>query len=326
MKKRLLILTMVLIVCLSIFGCSSNDNAISNENNETNVVEETSTNEAVESETPEEEVYGDYSGYMWEVKYGDATVYLFGSIHMADDSLYPMSEMVESAFKASDILAVEADISDMKAVQSIAPLLMYEGEETVYDHLSDEGVVKFESIMAEIGLKPKLFEKIKIWALGSNLLAMQLNESIYSANEGVDLYFINKAHDMKKEVAELEGVEFQINMMNSFTDLQQENLFISGLGTTEETIADFEELYQYYLEADIEKMTTYMFGTENEMTSDSEVEDAMLKDRNLGMTDKIEEYLTTDKTYFVVVGTAHYFGDESVVKYLRDRGYTVERK
>lgn len=322
MKKRLLLLSLCILMIFT-FGCGSN----STSDDVINAVElQNSTPVAEEVETVEEVVtYGDYNGYFWEIQSGDATVYLFGSIHMADKALYPMSEHVEKAFEASDVLGVEADISDIGAIQSTIPLMMYEGDETVYDHLSEEGIVKFEAICEELNLKPQLFQKFRVWAVGSNLMSLQLAKSPYSAEDGVDLYFINKAKEMAKEVVELEGVSMQLELINEFTDYEQEVTFLSTLGTTEETVADFEVMYNHYLSADVEQMTNFLFDPEAAAFEDN-VEDKLLRDRNIGMADKIESYLQTDKTYFVVVGVAHYLGDESVIRYLEDKGYTINRK
>jgi len=268
--------------------------------------------------------YGDYEGYFWEVTKDDATVYMFGSIHMADESLYPMSEKVEMAFENSDILGVEADISDTSAIQSLISLMMYQGDDTVYNHLSDEGISKFEAICDELGYNPKLLQKFKVWSLGSNLLALQLMQSPYSAEEGVDMYFLEKAKNINKEIIALEGLEYQINLINDFTDEQQETAFLLGLGTTEETVADFDEMYQLYLDADEVAMTEYLYSDETGFAE--EVEDKMLHDRNVLMTEKIVSYLETDKTYFIVVGLAHYLGEDSVVNMLEKQGYEVKRK
>ncbi|MCH4888279.1 TraB/GumN family protein [Acidaminobacter sp. JC074] len=313
MKK---IITLILCFVLVLVGCQSNEANNQAINNEISVED---TKEAV---LPLE--YGDYEGYMWEVSKGDATVYMFGSIHMADESLYPMSEKVEKAFYEADVLGVEADISDGKAVEATLPLMLYKGEETVYDHLSPEGIEKFESICKEAGVNPLMLQRFKVWALGSNLLALQLSESPYSALEGVDMYFLQKANEMEKEIAALEGLEYQINLINDFTDAEQESAFLLGLGTTEETVQDFNTMYELYLAADDEKMTEYLFTGEGGFSDD--VEDKMLHDRNILMTEKIESYLETDKTYFVVVGLAHYLGEDSVIKMLNDKGYDVKRK
>jgi len=263
MKKRILIISMILIVLMSVIGCSNDVNQNTNEvvlneqtANEQAINEENTTAETAEV-VEEAVVYGDNKGFLWEVKNEDATVYLFGSIHMADESLYPFHETVEKAFESSDILGVEADVSDIKAIQALAPYLMYEGEDTVYNHLSEAGIEKFEAICSEINLKPKLFEKFRVWVVGSNLMAMQLMKSEFSGSEGVDMYFLDQAKKTSKDVEELEGMLFQLEMMNGFTDEQQESLFLSSLGTTEESIEDFRELYEIFLTGDEQVMTDY---------------------------------------------------------------------
>jgi len=45
------------------------------------------------------------------------------------------------------------------------------------------------------------------------------------------------------------------------------------------------------------------------------------------MADNIESLLKTEgsSTYFVVVGAAHYIGDNSVINILEDKGYVITR-
>jgi uncharacterized protein YbaP (TraB family) len=51
-----------------------------------------------------------------------------------------------------------------------------------------------------------------------------------------------------------------------------------------------------------------------------------MDERDLLMTDKIEEFLNADngETYFVVVGALHLAGDNSIADLLETRGYSVE--
>ena len=51
----------------------------------------------------------------------------------------------------------------------------------------------------------------------------------------------------------------------------------------------------------------------------------LITDRNVGMADKVEEYMQGDKTYFVIAGAAHMIGDDGIPALLRSRGYTVEQ-
>jgi uncharacterized protein YbaP (TraB family) len=51
----------------------------------------------------------------------------------------------------------------------------------------------------------------------------------------------------------------------------------------------------------------------------------LLTDRNYKMAGKIEQYLTTDNTYFVVVGAGHLVGDEGIVRLLQTKGYKTRQ-
>lgn len=311
MKRFIL---MICLIAALAFGCSDNE-----------AVNNMPVEEAVDNTVTivDEGIYGDFKGYLWEIKHGDAKVYLFGSVHLADKSIYPFHEDVEKAYESSDALVVEADVSDTAAIQASANMILLQAGDRVQNHLSQEGIDKFNQITEELGVDPSIFEKFKVWAVGSNLMSLQLMHGGYMGTNGVDMHFLERAQDDGKNIMELESVLFQLELFDDFTDEEQELMFFSSLGTIEETVADFEELYDYYILEDDAKMTDYLFS---ETSETSDMEDAILKDRNVGMADKIDKYLQTDQTYFVVVGLAHYLGEDSVVKYLENKGYTVERK
>jgi uncharacterized protein len=48
-------------------------------------------------------------------------------------------------------------------------------------------------------------------------------------------------------------------------------------------------------------------------------------ERNDAMTQKIDAFLKTPKTYFVAVGAGHLVGERGIVSQLRARNYTVEQ-
>lgn len=297
-KKKLLIILLFIIVIT--IGCK--DNSV----NENNIVEEIN--------------YGDFKGYLWEVENNDAKVYLFGSVHLAESSIYPLHKDVEDAYFSSDYLVVEADITDLTEFQSLSYLMRYEGDDNIYNHLSENGINNFILQCEEIGINPKLFERLKIWAAGSNIMSMQLLNSEYTADAGIDMYFLNKAKD-EKEILELESIKFQLEMFNKFSDKDQEIMFFEEIMNTEDTVDEFKILYNKFLEGDENSISEYLIDP-----SDEKFNDVVLYDRNKGMANKIEEYLQTDKIYFVVVGLGHYIGEKSVIEILKDQGYTVNRK
>ena len=69
-------------------------------------------------------------------------LYLFGSIHASDESMYPLPEYVMKAYKNSDEIAVEFDLieymQDMSnQIESLAKFIIPDGK-TVNDYLELE--------------------------------------------------------------------------------------------------------------------------------------------------------------------------------------------
>ena len=58
----------------------------------------------------------------------------------------------------------------------------------------------------------------------------------------------------------------------------------------------------------------------------SSVWDKLLYERNKNMAIKMENFLTTTETWFVVVGAGHLVGDRGIVELLRARGYAVNQQ
>ena len=52
---------------------------------------------------------------------------------------------------------------------------------------------------------------------------------------------------------------------------------------------------------------------------------AMLKDRNVGMKNKFNEYFNGNKKVFYMVGAAHLIGDDGLASLLEKEGYKVTR-
>ncbi|MBN2795560.1 MAG: TraB/GumN family protein [Clostridia bacterium] len=312
--KRYYYLGIILALVLMMISCQNNEAAATD-----SIEAEHIMNEAIELKDEDP-----FKGYFWEISDDDNTVYLYGSIHMAKEDLYPLSDDVMSAYDSSDYLVVEADVSNVDPVKYAAAVVYETG--TIYDHLSPRGIEKYETICDEMHINPELYQNLKVWVAGSTLMQFQLMRSDYSAGYGIDMYFLNDANKTKKEILALEGMDYQLNLLNNFSDEIQESLFFDSLGTIDETIADFETLYTLFTLEDEKALEAYLIEEDSDLTADPEIEKVMLTDRNLNMANKINEFMADDKDYFVVVGVAHYLGADSVIAYLESMGYTVNKR
>ncbi|UNK19128.1 TraB/GumN family protein [Paenibacillus sp. N3/727] len=266
-------------------------------------------------------------GFMWEVENNGNTVYLVGSMHIADDSFYPLRSEIEEAFVEADYLGVEIDISkaaNEEQQKLIMNMGMYQDGTTLKDHVSKETYAKVEGILKRNGMESNALDAFKPWVVETTMSSLKSAAAGYEAAAGIDLYFIQKAVERKIPVLELESYKSQLGMFDGFSDkLQEKNLnaTLDNFDTLDDTINQMADMWKSGDDQQLLELT-------NSMAVDPEYNKAMLVDRNIGMADKIDGYLKSDKKeeYFIVVGAAHYLGKDGVIQLLRDKGYTVVRK
>ncbi|MFS0873209.1 TraB/GumN family protein [Paenibacillus xylanilyticus] len=266
-------------------------------------------------------------GFMWEVESNGNTVYLVGSMHIADDSFYPLPEEFEEAFAEADYLGVEVDVSkgaDEAQQQLVLDLGTYKDGTTLKDHVSSETYTKLGDVLKKNGLEPNALDAFKPWVVESTLASLKAATAGYEASAGVDLYFIQKAIERKLPVIELESYESQLGMFNDFSKELQEETLSATLDNFDVLDSSVDQMAEMWKTGNDEQLLDFT----NNFSDNEEYNKAMLIDRNIGMADKIDGYLKSDKKeeYFIVVGAAHYLGEHGIVKLLEDKGYTVERK
>ncbi|MFL0248288.1 TraB/GumN family protein [Candidatus Clostridium stratigraminis] len=276
----------------------------------------------------QEKKYGDVKGMFWEVKKGNSTVYILGTDHVGEKKFFPMAQVVEDAFDSSNIVVGEIDSTDTAEMSSAKTLMEYSNSETAMDHLSPAGKEKMNKLCKELNLNPETLLNEKIYAIGLTIQLMQSMSTGFDPAYGIDNHYLFKAKDNGKKIEEMESVKFQFDILNSFSDKEQENEFLLNVGTIEETKKLNDDIFKAYKAGDEEKLKELAFGDKNSAIGDknSNIYKKWVLERNIGMANKIEEYLKTNNTYFVMAGTFHFVGDDSVIKMLRDKGYTVEKK
>jgi uncharacterized protein YbaP (TraB family) len=57
----------------------------------------------------------------------------------------------------------------------------------------------------------------------------------------------------------------------------------------------------------------------------SSMYEKLVDERNRNMASRIEEFLRTKETYFIVVGAGHLVGNKGIIEILRGKGYQVEQ-
>lgn len=226
----------------------------------------------------------------------------------------------------------------------------YEMEESMYETMKPYGVIsQIESFTLLKTMEESKVEEKEISQEDMEELMEMLELFSEGTDYGVDLYFLLKAKADNKEVFELESMEMQYKLLlkgifqNPYEKLSEEeqikklNEVLENYKNPKETKIEIEEIKveeENPVESIKEMLKSWKDGDAEKLSDILEAQGGqeslggnLLGDRDKAMAKKIAELLEADegKTYFIVVGAAHYVTDGMVIDNLKSMGYDINR-
>lgn len=277
----------------------------------------------------------DVEGPLWKLEDEDSTVYLHGTIHLGDKNIYPLAKRVEDAFDNADYLVLE-EVFDKLDQQEMLQAVSYPNGDTIENHLSKESVQLIKNICAEHGI---MYDAIKTWTpfmIYRTLIDYLMESETFDPKYGIDNYWLYRARLSKKEILALDNYNEVYKELGSLSDEDGEVL-IQSLKIVKPDNEDADKsMWEAWKAGDLDKMLAEDEDTSNYTDEEIEVYNnvakisdqynkALIHDRNAIWADKIEEYLNDSKDYFVAGGSAHFYGEGSVIELLEKKGIKVTR-
>jgi len=264
--------------------------------------------------------------FIWRVQSNKSTVYLLGSIHFLKKDVYPLSNAIENAFNASNVLAVEANVNDISGlnVQRLMESAFYPGDDTLERHVSGSTLKTIKEQTEGLGLPVEIVYKQKPWLLGLTLESLALLKSGYDPNYGIDKYFLSKAAD-KKKILELESLDYQIDLLSGLSENEQELFLLQTIKDLKILEREVNALVDAWKTGAADRFASTVTKNLADDRRFIPIYDKLIYKRNRDMASKIEGFLKTKDTYFVVVGAAHLLGDRGIIQLLRGKGYSVDQ-
>ncbi|MDX1806791.1 MAG: TraB/GumN family protein [Paenisporosarcina sp.] len=269
-----------------------------------------------------EEHDGPSEGIFHRIQKDNQTVYLLGSIHIGDQTIYPLNEKIDVAFEKADHLAVEiniGDINETEASQSMMQQGLYQDGTTLSSIVEDEVFNDVVGYLSDLGLNEEMINQFQPWFVTMMLSEVALGKSNLTSENGIDKHFITRATEKKLPIISLESVESQIASISSApVEEQIESLEIT-LDSMDIYEKELSQLLRVWRSGNIDVIAHLRDLSEGS-------DQSAMDERDLLMADKIEGFLNADdgETYFVVVGALHLAGENSIVDLLETRGYSIE--
>lgn len=277
-------------------------------------------------------------GFAWQVKKGDNTIYLLGSIHVGVSDMYPLNNALKEAFSKAETLVVEANIlTQGEQMNQFMQMAMYADGTTIKDHISKETYDKLLKVLELLKLPEDQINQFKVWSVANDLNTINTSQTgtvegaQEAAAQGVDMYFLLRGIGESKNTIELEGLVYQGQLFDNLSVQYQEDYLNAVLDSilnpvTEEEVSqadvvakwqqdwikgdiqEFKASYNKLMESDNDELTEMLFG----------IRDKHMAEKIIMMLDQEGKH-----TYFVVVGAGHFTVTGTVLDQLKEKGYEV---
>ncbi len=265
----------------------------------------------------------------------DSTIYLLGSIHAADDSIYPLNDTIMSSYNNSDYLAVEVDTvaitNDFDLQLELAKKMLYTDGTTIKDYLEEDLYNKMVQLLKDKNSYNTLYDSYKPAFFESLFENIIIDDAGMDANKGIDVHFLNLAKKNGKEILEIETAQFQYDLLLSNPIELDKMMLDDYVNDYETSVTEMKELYEAWKKGDIELLEQKLFESDTNELTDEEItmvnnyNQALIIDRNYGMVRALEQYMSENKNVFCVVGLGHVIGNDGIITLMEKKGYNIEK-
>ena len=258
----------------------------------------------------------------------DKTVYLLGSIHLADTSFYPLRETIGQAYKESDALVVEADViameSDPELQRKVMLESLYPPGQQLKDNIPPKIYTQLQEWLRMRRIPEANFNRMRPAIAMITLSLIEMQARGLDPKAGIDRHFLDQAHKEGKTTLELESVLGQLAMLNSLENpelylkqtldqLSEMDTFVPRM-TNAWKSGDQGDIYDLVIREGMEEHPEY-----------EQLYELLFFKRNREMANKIDELSQRYDTLFVVVGAGHLVGDKSITDLLQGLGFSVKQ-
>ena len=247
-------------------------------------------------------------------------VYLGGSYHALRKSDYPLPGAFEKAFDASTRLAFEIDFKSDGFASSFVKAGLYPRGDQLKNHVNPRTYQYLCRVLAQSKLPQELIATYRPW-----FLAFMLDDpssDAFSSQLGVESFLARRPHAKNKSTTGLESTMEHIRVFSGLNDQESEACLLLSFIDLEGSDAASSRTMAAWRRGDAEGVWRSMQERYRDFPSMAE---RLLTVRNRNWIPKIEGYMHSGKTYFVVVGAAHFGGPNGVLALLRQRGYQIEQ-
>lgn len=262
---------------------------------------------------------------LWKVQGPQATIYLFGTVHVLKPGVTWRSAKIDSAIKAADTLWLEVPNADDQTVMQ--PLIVKYGLDPAHplsSRLDAPTKARFDAFLGTLGVPPGQLDALRPWMAGMAVSVLPLIKGGFDPKSGVEHVLKTEMQGSGKAVQGFETAEQQIHYLADIPAPQELEFFKQSLEDGEKSLSIVNDLVDAWAAGDEARLETLLNGEMRDKYPD--LYQRLLVERNRRFADRIAELAKGKGVMFVAVGAGHLVGADSVQTDLEKLGLTAVRQ
>jgi uncharacterized protein YbaP (TraB family) len=247
-------------------------------------------------------------------------VYIGGSWHALRSRDYPLPAPYNRAFDAANRLSFEIAPKEESGMARAMPRAgQYSRGDSMKNHVDPRTYEYLKRFFAANKVPEQKFSRYKPW-----FIAMSLGSggSEFSSQLGVESFLEKRANANSKPVTGVETLREHLEVFSGLSDRSSEAYLLFTLIPADKNSPNFDRMLNAWREGDIDFLANSVYSDFKDFPA---MATRLLAARNRNWIPKIENYIRSGQTYFVVVGAAHLGRSDGVIALLKARGYKVEQ-
>lgn len=261
---------------------------------------------------------------MWVIKDEDSTIYLFGTVHLMKPDKQWRTPRFETAFNSAEEIWLEINEGDdPAAMQGLVMQLGMDPANPLSKRLTPEQYARFKAAAEKAGMPAAALDPMKPWMAAVTLSFVPMMKAGYDPNAGIDNTVKAGSKAASKPIRAFETAEQQLRFFDSLPNELQVEFLMSSVDEMDESAGMLDDLVDYWIVGDTK-------GLEDELVREMKdkyphLYKVLLVDRNTAWADVLAKRLEGKGVSFVAVGSAHLVGEDSVQRFLADKGIKAAR-
>jgi uncharacterized protein YbaP (TraB family) len=266
-----------------------------------------------------------HAASVWKVSSAAHSLYIGGTIHILAPEDYPLPKEYDIAFGQAAKIVFETDmqvINSKEFQQSMMASMMYSDGTTLDKVIDTTTYTVLNEYLTQRNIPISSVSQMKPSLLALTLSVIEL-QNLGFTSIGVDQFYANLVTEQGKTQTGLETPEQQLAFLVKMGEGDESGLIEYTLRDIKNMPQTIGELRKYWRDGDMDGLAK--IGITPFKADYPKIYQELLVTRNNNWLPQIEKMLNDQVVEFVLVGSLHLAGPDSVLAALAKKGYKIEK-